>query len=60
MGVVTYTTSDTGQFSVGADEPCESWVTLTFQKDGFDTMATQIKGRPDNPLELCMTPAAAP
>ena len=59
-GVVTYTTDETGHFKVTAGDPCESWVTLTFQKVGFDMFQMQFEGRPSNPIQLCMTRAVAP
>jgi hypothetical protein len=55
------TTDATGRFSVGANEPCESWGTLTFKKDGFVTLVPpQFKRSPKNDVELCMTRVAAP
>ncbi len=60
MGIVTYATNDVGKFRVPSDEPCDSWLTLFFNKDGFDTLQTQIKGTPGGPIQLCMTRTVSP
>ena len=49
-----------GKFQVGANDPCKSWVTLTFEKSGFDPLEVQHKGQPKDPVELCMTAIVGP
>jgi hypothetical protein len=51
-----YTTDATGNFHIFGGEPCHSWVTITIQKPGFDTLQKQVQGRPEAPLQLCLTP----
>jgi hypothetical protein len=59
-GVVTYHTDDVGSWRVTAGEPCESWVTLTFQGEGFDPVSTQFKGTPAGAVALCMNRTPPP
>jgi hypothetical protein len=55
------TTDAKGRFEVGANDPCDSWGTLTLRKDGFVTLVPpQFKGSPPKPVQLCMTRMAAP
>lgn len=57
MGVVTYHTDAAGKFKVTAGETCDSWVTLFFKKDGFVPVELPVKGRPKQPLAVCLTRA---
>jgi hypothetical protein len=43
-----------GNFQVTVGQPCESWVSLLFRKDGFDPLEVQMKGSPKEPQQLCM------
>ncbi len=54
----TFATDESGDFEVTNDatEVCGAVQTLTFTKDGFAPMSTQVTGAADSaPIELCMT-----
>jgi hypothetical protein len=54
-----YTTDAGGQFTVHVNDPCESWATLTFRKDGFTPLLVQYEGAPAGAVAPCMTRAPA-
>ncbi len=55
---VVINTDAAGHFALGANDPCESWVTLFFNKDGFNMFEQQFKGTPNGSVEICLTPTA--
>jgi hypothetical protein len=55
-----YATNQDGRFRVVVNDPCRSWVTLTFQKEGYETLQMQYKGAPEDSVSLCMNRAASP
>jgi hypothetical protein len=59
----TFTTTDTGDFVVTNDatEVCGTAQTLTFTKNGFAPLSTQVTGAADAPpIDLCMARASGP
>jgi hypothetical protein len=57
------TTDAEGQFKFELNDPCQSWATLTFHREGYVSLTPpQLRGHhmADPPLGVCMTNAAAP
>jgi hypothetical protein len=55
-----FATNQDGRFRVVVNDPCRSWVTLTFQKEGYETLQRQYQGAPEGSVSLCMNRAATP
>jgi hypothetical protein len=54
-------TDPKGQFKVELNDPCQSWATLTFHRDGYVSVTPpQLRGHDmsDPPLDVCLNAAA--
>jgi hypothetical protein len=52
------TTDEAGRFGIHLNEPCESKVTFTVSKDGYQPLTRVQNGARSISLDLCLTPAS--
>lgn len=54
-------TDANGKYHFGLNEPCETWATLTFHREGYASVdPPQLRGIRDNepPLDVCLSSAS--